>query len=164
MNYLNVPNSITLLRIAFIPVFVVLLLSSFPYSNLIAAALFLLLSLTDFIDGYLARKRGQVTDVGKILDPIADKLLISIVLVLLIGRGVEWWMALAIIIREVLLTAIRLVMLGNGVVIAASWLGKLKTISQIVAITAVLIHFPLSYWLMLGAVIITLVSGFDYMI
>jgi CDP-diacylglycerol---glycerol-3-phosphate 3-phosphatidyltransferase len=164
MAFLNLPNSITLLRIALIPLFVLLMLSSFPNSKWYAAALFLLLSLTDFIDGYLARKHKKVTDAGKILDPIADKLLIITALLLLVGRGVEWWMALAIIIREALLTAIRLVIFKEDVVVAASWLGKVKTISQIVAIIAALINFPYTFWLMWAALITTLVSGIDYLI
>ncbi|HII64272.1 TPA: CDP-diacylglycerol--glycerol-3-phosphate 3-phosphatidyltransferase [Candidatus Woesearchaeota archaeon] len=164
MHMFNAPNLITLLRIALIPLFVLLFFSPWRYAHLLAAALFLLLSLTDFIDGYLARKRRQVTDFGKLLDPIADKLLISTALVLLIGRGVEWWMALIIIIREVLLTALRLYIVKGDIVIAASWLGKLKTVSQIVAITAALIGAPLVYWLMLIAVVLTLVSGIGYLV
>lgn len=164
MHRFNAPNLVTLLRIALIPLFVLLFFSPWGYAGLLAAALFLLLSLTDFIDGYLARKRRQVTDFGKLLDPIADKLLISTALVLLIGRGVEWWMALIIIIREVLLTALRLYIVKKDIVIAASWLGKIKTVSQIVAITAALIGAPLVYWLMIAAVILTLASGIDYLI
>ncbi len=161
---INLPNSITLIRIIFIPLFVVLFYSPLRYGKLLSTAVFLLLSLTDFIDGYLARKRKQETDVGKILDPIADKLLIATALILLIGRGAELWMALIIIIREALLTAIRLLIVGQNVVVAASWLGKLKTISQIIAITAALLGFPFAYWLMLIAVILTLISGIDYLI
>ena len=164
MKFPNLPNTITLFRILLIPLFALTYLSHLPFSNWYAACLFLLLALSDLLDGYVARKRKQVTDFGKILDPIADKILIITALILLIGSGVEWWMAIIIIVREVLLTAIRLVILKDKVVVAASWLGKFKTTSQIVAIIALLIHFPFGYWIMVIAVIATIISGIDYLI
>ena len=157
-------NQITLIRILLIPVFVVFLLSDMPYREYIAAFIFIVLSLSDALDGYIARKRNEVTDIGKIIDPIADKLLIAAALIFLIGRGVDAWMAIAILGREVVITAIRLIALARGVVISASILGKAKTVTQIIAIIAVIISFPYNWYFMLVAVVITILSGIDYAI
>lgn len=157
-------NQITIIRVLLIPVFVAFLLSNLPYKEYIAAFFFIILSLSDALDGYIARKRKEVTDIGKIIDPIADKLLIAAALVFLINRGVEPWMAVAILAREIIITAIRLIVLTKGVVISASILGKVKTVSQTIAIIAVIINFPYNWYFMLTAVILTLVSGIDYAI
>jgi CDP-diacylglycerol--glycerol-3-phosphate 3-phosphatidyltransferase len=157
-------NLITIGRILLIPVFVAFLLSSLPYRDYIAAFIFIVLSLSDALDGYIARKNNEITEVGKIIDPIADKLLIGAALIFLVGRGVDAWMAIVIIVREVTITIIRLIALVRGVVISASILGKAKTISQTIAIIAVIINIPYSWHLMLAAVILTLVSGVDYLI
>lgn len=157
-------NLITIIRILLIPVFAAFLLSSLPYKNYIAAFVFIILSLSDALDGYIARKNKEVTEIGKILDPVADKLLIGTALIFLIGRGIDAWMAIAIIAREVLITIIRLIALVRGIVISASILGKIKTVTQTIAIIAVILNLPFSWHLMLIAVIITLVSGVDYAI
>ena len=129
------PNQITFIRILLIPFFVLFLLLEIPYKNYIAAFIFIILSLSDAFDGYIARKKQQVTGIGKILDPIADKLLISAALIFLIGR-IELWMAVVIIARELIITALRMFFLPKKVVISASYLGKIKTISQIIAIVS----------------------------
>jgi len=165
----SLPNQITYFRIILIPVFVAFLLMNFPYKDLIAALFFIILSLSDALDGYVARKKRQMTNIGKIIDPIADKLLISAALIFLIGR-IQLWMAVIIIVRELVITVARLFFIPKGVIISASNLGKLKTISQIVAIVAVILNLPFTWWftftwwLMLAAVIVTVVSGFDYLV
>lgn len=156
------PNQITFIRILLIPVFVAFLLLEIPYRDYIAAFIFIMLSASDALDGYIARRKKQITGIGKIIDPIADKLLISAALIFLIGR-LQLWMAVVIIVREIVITVARLFLLPKKV-IAASILGKIKTVSQIVAIVAVIINFPYNYWLMLIAVVITVLSGFDYLI
>ena len=157
------PNQITFIRILLIPLFVIFLLIEIPYSNYIAAFIFAILSLSDFLDGYIARKKHQVTKLGGILDPIADKLLISAALIFLIGRGVPVWMAVVIIAREWVITMLRFIVLPKHV-IPTGKLGKIKTITQIVAIISVIINFPFNWYLMLAAVIITVVSGLEYLI
>ena len=160
---MNTPNKITIFRIALIPVFVFLLFIRMKYIEYIAAFVFIILALTDALDGYIARRNNQVTKMGKLLDPLADKLLISAALIFLIGRGVPSWMAFVIIAREFSVTGLRLV-LSEKVMIHSSKLGKIKTISQIVAIVAVIINFPYNWYFMLVAMILTLVSGADYFI
>ena len=157
------PNQITYIRILLIPVFVIFLLMDIPYRNYIAAFISIILSASDAFDGYIARKKQQVTKIGQILDPIADKLLISAALIFLIGR-IQLWMVVVIIIREIVITVARIFFLPKKVVIGASNLGKIKTISQIVAIVAVILNVPFNWWLMLIAVIVTIVSGLDYLI
>jgi len=157
------PNQITFIRILLIPIFVLFLLSHLPYKDYIAAFIFIVLSLSDALDGYIARKHNQVTNIGKIIDPIADKLLISTALFFLIGK-IQLWMAVIIILRELVITAARIILLPKKVVMPASILGKIKTISQIIAIVSVILSLAFNWWLMLIAVIITVVSGMDYLI
>lgn len=165
---LNLPNKITALRIVLIPVFVFFLFYDIPYNNWIAAIVFLLLSFTDYLDGYYARKKKLVTDVGKILDPIADKLLISVALILLIGEWVPLWAAIIIIFREVLLTGLRFCFIKKRIVVAANFWGKSKTVMQIMAITAAILKIPGTFVLtqiMIGAaVFLTVVSGILYLV
>jgi len=160
---MNVPNKITILRIILIPVFIILLYVDIEYIEYVAALVFIILALTDALDGYIARKRKEITKFGKLADPLADKLLISAALIFLIGRGVQAWMAFLIIAREFAVTGLRLVLSDKVTIHASKW-GKIKTISQIVAIVAVIIHFPYSWWFMLIAVVLTLVSGVDYFV
>ncbi|MCG8571011.1 MAG: CDP-diacylglycerol--glycerol-3-phosphate 3-phosphatidyltransferase [Spirochaetes bacterium] len=157
-------NQITILRILLIPLFVTFLLSELPFREYFAAFIFIMLSFSDALDGYVARKRKEVSSLGKILDPISDKLLVGAALIFLVGRGIDSWMAIAIIGRELIITAIRLIALARGTVIAASMLGKAKTVSQIIAILMVILNIPGAWWVMLAAVVITLVSGVDYAI
>ena len=158
----NLPNKITLLRIFLIPVFAIILILDIPYRAAIATIAFIILALSDTLDGYLARKRQQITDLGKFLDPLADKLLITAALIFLVGRGVEAWMAFIIIAREFSVTGLRILAAHKKIVIAAGGLGKLKTISQILGIIAVILSLELAWWLMLIAVIFTIISGIDY--
>jgi CDP-diacylglycerol--glycerol-3-phosphate 3-phosphatidyltransferase len=155
-------------RIFAIPLFVVVVYSKFPYSEWLAAFIFIIISLTDVLDGYLARKHNLVTNFGKIVDPMADKLLISAALIFLINKGLEAWMAFIIISREFAVTGLRVVGASKGIVIAASWIGKLKTHAQIVAIVGIIIQDtvgrPFARDLMLIAVTITIISGVDYYI
>lgn len=193
---MNLPNKITLSRIFVVPILLVFimpipnsiinagfLLSIRPqmeafnqflssYGGYIAAAIFIIASSTDAVDGYIARKRQQVTRFGKFLDPIADKLLVTAALLALVQNGqVNGWAAMLIISREFIVTGLRLVAAGEGVVIAASKLGKLKTVLQDIAIVAALLNnFPISLfsdfqfdvYAMILAVIITIYSLYDY--
>ena len=161
-KFFSKPNQITIIRIFLTPVFILFLLIDMPYNNYIAALIFLLLSLSDTLDGYIARKTGQSTKLGEILDPIADKLLISAALIFLIGR-IPLWMAAVIIAREWVVTMLRLIVLPKRVV-PADRFGKSKMIIQTIAIMAVILDLPFSWHLMLIAVIITLFSGFIYLI
>ncbi|MBI2654411.1 CDP-diacylglycerol--glycerol-3-phosphate 3-phosphatidyltransferase [Candidatus Woesearchaeota archaeon] len=160
----NIPNKITIIRIGLIPLFAVILLADILYKNILSAFIFGLLSVSDFLDGYFARKKKQVTEFGKLIDPIADKLLISTALIFLIGKGVELWMAVAIIVREIIITAIRIYLLPSRIVVPASTFGKAKTVVQSIAIVFVLLKLPFSWYAMLGAVFLTLVSGLEYLI
>jgi CDP-diacylglycerol---glycerol-3-phosphate 3-phosphatidyltransferase len=135
------PNTITFLRIALIPAFVPLLLvrEEYRFGSLIAFTLFALLSLTDGLDGYVARSRNKITRLGIFLDPLADKLLVTAALVALVElREIAAWVVVLILSREFAVTGLRLIASGEGVVIAAHWLGKLKTVAQI-ALVLVLI-------------------------
>lgn len=165
---------ITIARILLVPVFVYFALA-FPGANreLIAALIFLLISLTDFLDGYIARKYNQITDFGKFLDPLADKILVISAFVIFVAQGkLSPVITIVVITREFLVTSIRLVAAGKGTVIAASMSGKLKTVSQIAAVIAILLEsylcqlFTLPYalifsWIML---IFTVYSGMEYLI
>ena len=163
----NIPNKITIIRVILIPLFAVVLLAKIPYENILAAFIFTMLSISDFLDGYFARKKKQVTEFGKLIDPIADKLLISTALVFLVVKGydgVDLWMAATIIAREVILTAIRVYLLPTKIVVPASNFGKAKTVVQSIAIVFVLLKLPFSWYVMLAAVLLTVVSGIEYLI
>ena len=137
---MNLPNKITVSRILLVPIFVILLLVQFPYSNIVAFLVFLIASCTDFVDGHLARSRNLVTNFGKFLDPIADMLLVTAALIALVGQDkIPSWFVTVIIAREFIVTGIRLLANGEGRVIAASVWGKLKTITQMIAIPLLLL-------------------------
>lgn len=183
-------NIVTLVRICLVPVFVVAILSPWPaYFGLeassvvkswVAAAIFIVLAGTDGLDGYLARSRGEVTDFGKFMDPLADKILVAAALLSLIELGVlPSWPALIILTREFIVSGIRMVAASKGVVIAASWYGKAKTVTQIIAIVlfiikgslitdpASVLHDPIylvSWAVMIVAIILTIVSMLDYFV
>ncbi|MBC5582900.1 CDP-diacylglycerol--glycerol-3-phosphate 3-phosphatidyltransferase [Eggerthella sp. NSJ-70] len=185
-------NVVTLLRICLVPVFVVAIISPWPEyfpfwpdaeasKSWIAAGIFILLAATDGLDGYLARSRGEVTNFGKFIDPLADKILVAAALLALIELGVlPSWVALVILTREFIVSGIRMVAASQGVVIAASWYGKAKTVTQIVAIVLFIIkdsvviadpegvlHNPLylvSWLAMLIAVALTIISMLDYFV
>jgi len=179
----NLPNILTLLRIAAIPVLVMLLLSPSREAGFWAAALFAAASVTDWLDGYLARRMGIVTVFGKFLDPIADKLIVMAVLIMILPYGrVPAWMVLVILGREIIITGLRGLASTEGIVIPASKLGKYKTIFQIVAIIGLLLNYDYRWFFAVDnpylianmhhvgifylwiATIITIWSGLDYLI
>ncbi len=163
---LNLPNTLTVLRILLVPVVIVALLDETPNGDAIAAGVFALAALTDGLDGYIARSRGAVTTFGKLMDPIADKLLVTAALVALVSLNrLDAWVAMVIIAREFAVTGLRGLAAEQGVVIQASWLGKVKTALQIAAIIALIVFepAPLSVDLLVyAAVAVTVISGVDY--
>ncbi|OOR26117.1 CDP-diacylglycerol--glycerol-3-phosphate 3-phosphatidyltransferase [Bacillus mycoides] len=180
---MNLPNKITISRIFLIPIFMVIMLAPFewgsfiigdvelPIQHLVGALIFIIASATDWIDGHYARKYNLVTNLGKFLDPLADKLLVSAALITLVEmQYVPAWIVIVIISREFAVTGLRLVLAGTGEVVAANQLGKIKTWTQIIAIAAYLLHdVPLSLlhipvadifiWI---ALFFTVISGWDY--
>ena len=165
MFTLNLPNSLTVLRILLVPVLVVALLDE-TSSGWWAASVFAAASLTDAIDGYIARSRAQITTFGKLMDPVADKLLIIAALVVLVSQSrVPAWIAMVIIAREFAVTVTRMAATGQGVVISANWWGKAKTVVQVAAIFFAIGFDPTPVGvdvLLYVAVAITVVSGIDY--
>jgi CDP-diacylglycerol---glycerol-3-phosphate 3-phosphatidyltransferase len=161
---LNVPNVLTLLRILLVPVLVVALLEATPNGSAVAAAVFALAAITDGLDGYIARSRRSITTFGKVMDPIADKLLIAAALITLVSLDrVPPWVAMVIIAREFAVSGLRVAAGQQGVVIPASPLGKAKTVAQVAAILALIASGD--WWaqvLLYVAVVITVVSGADY--
>ncbi|NLL06188.1 MAG: CDP-diacylglycerol--glycerol-3-phosphate 3-phosphatidyltransferase [Clostridiaceae bacterium] len=195
---MNLPNKLTILRILLIPIFMLIIVPipqwmldtsilSFinpqltavnnfinNYGNYVAALIFIIASSTDALDGYIARKTKQITKFGKFLDPIADKLLVTAALIALVERGdLSTWVAVIIIGREFMITGLRLVAASEGIVIAASSWGKIKTITQMIAIIAMLFKnypirwlfdFPFDGVIMFLAVIATIYSAYDYIV
>ena len=163
---LNLPNLLTVLRIMLVPVLVVALLGNTPVGDVLAAVVFALASLTDFVDGYLARARDSITTFGKLMDPLADKLLVVAALVSLVSlHRLAAWVAMVIITRELAVTVLRLGATQVGVVMAASNFGKLKTCLQIAAILAVIAVHGQPLWvaaLLYVTVAVTVLSGLDY--
>ncbi|MGP4040233.1 CDP-diacylglycerol--glycerol-3-phosphate 3-phosphatidyltransferase [Gracilibacillus sp. D59] len=182
---MNIPNQITLSRIMLIPFFILLLSypfdwglwnvadQSIPISHLVAVIIFAIASATDWLDGYYARKHQLVTNLGKFLDPMADKLLVSAAFILSVALEMApAWVVIIIISREFAVTGLRLVAAGEGIVLAAGQLGKLKTVLQILAIIFLLLHnipfsafgLPMDSILLYAALIITIVSGVEYFV
>ena len=163
---LNLPNFLTLLRILAVPVVVVALLGETSNGDTLAAAVFALAALTDGLDGYFARSRNAVTTFGKLMDPIADKLLIAAALISLVSLDrLAAWVAMVIIAREFAVTVMRAIAAERGVVISASWMGKVKTVLQIAAVFALIAANPAPAWvdvLVYLAVAATVISGADY--
>ncbi|MGA2321510.1 MAG: CDP-diacylglycerol--glycerol-3-phosphate 3-phosphatidyltransferase [Solirubrobacteraceae bacterium] len=163
---LNLPNVLTVMRIMLVPVLVVALLGNTPVGDVLAAVVFALASLTDFVDGYLARARDSITTFGKLMDPLADKLLIVAALISLVSlHRLAAWVAMVIITRELAVTVLRLGATQAGVVMGASMLGKIKTCLQIAAVLAVISVHGQPPWLaalLYLTVLITVLSGLDY--
>lgn len=168
---MNLANKLTIIRIFLVPIFMIFLLNEITYGVYIAAGIFTLAAITDSLDGYIARSRNQVTKFGKFMDPLADKLLVTAALVSLVQMDkLPAWIVIVIISREYAISILRAVAASEGIVIAASIYGKLKTISQIVAIIAILVNnypfsligFPFSTIALWIAVIMTILSGVDY--
>jgi CDP-diacylglycerol--glycerol-3-phosphate 3-phosphatidyltransferase len=166
MFNLNVPNFLTLVRIMLVPVVVVALLDRTPGGDLLAAVVFAVASLTDLIDGYLARSRQWVTNFGKLMDPVADKLLVVAALLALVSlHRLDGWVAMVIIAREFAVTATRLAVSQSGVVIAANRWGKAKTVMQVATVFLLIAVTGRPLWLNLLVdltVAITVLSGVDY--
>ena len=186
----TISNIITLVRICLVPVFVVALITPWPTwfsiagvssttKSLIAALIFILISCTDWLDGYLARSRGEVTNFGKFMDPLADKILVCAALLALVElRVLPSWPVLIILAREFIVSGIRMVAADKGVVIAASWYGKAKTVTQIIAIVLFIVKdsilpvtspnpfdnplYVLSWLVMVVALALTIISMMDY--
>jgi CDP-diacylglycerol--glycerol-3-phosphate 3-phosphatidyltransferase len=162
------PNTITFTRIALIPAFVPLLLvrEEYAYGSQIAFVLFALLSLTDGLDGYVARSRNKITRLGIFLDPLADKLLVTAALVALVElQEIAAWVVVLILSREFAVTGLRLIASGEGVVIAAHWLGKLKTVAQIALVLALILPgtpAAIGTTLTVITVLLTVGSGAEY--
>ncbi|MCD8104455.1 MAG: CDP-diacylglycerol--glycerol-3-phosphate 3-phosphatidyltransferase [Lachnospiraceae bacterium] len=167
---MNLPNKLTMLRVCLVPVFVVLMLvDGIPYGNIWAGILFILASLTDTLDGYIARKYNLITDFGKFMDPIADKLLVCSAMICLVAQGkLAAWMVIIIIGREFIISGFRLVASDKGTVIAASYWGKFKTVFQMIMIIMLIYDFGTVWntlalavtWIVL---VLTVVSLVDYL-
>ncbi|WP_102271391.1 CDP-diacylglycerol--glycerol-3-phosphate 3-phosphatidyltransferase [Cytobacillus massiliigabonensis] len=180
---MNLPNKITISRIFLIPLFLIVMLVPFswgelsllgatlPVTHLVGALIFIVASATDWVDGHFARKYNLVTNLGKFLDPLADKLLVSAALIVLVELGyAPSWIVIIIISREFAVTGLRLILAGGGEVVAANQLGKIKTWTQIVAISALLLHniifemisIPFDDIALWIALVFTIWSGWDY--
>ena len=170
---LNLPNGITMLRVGIIPVLFFLLSDPGRMWSLIIAILFIMAALADLLDGYVARKYHIVTNIGKFLDPIADKIIINAAMILMIPIGrIPAWIVSLIIIRDFIVDGIRNIATSEGMIIDASKLGKRKTLCQIFAISALMIHYPfigadahiVGMVILYIALWLTLHSGIDYLL
>lgn len=166
---LNLPNSLTLLRIFLVPFLVVVLLTKFDGRETVGLLIFLVATATDFLDGWLARRRGQITTFGTLLDPIADKLLISAVFISLVELGLApAWMVVVIVGREFAVSGLRAIASGQGLVIPASGWGKAKMLSQVVAASLLILALRHEMFILPGkvalwlVVIVALASGTQY--
>lgn len=181
---MNLANKLTLLRIVLIPFFIVcfyipnLVFNTIdlnhyqiPYAYIIALVIFLIAAITDFIDGYIARKYNMITDFGKFMDPLADKLLVTAALLMLLEHTlVSGWVVFIILAREFIVTGFRMLAASKGIVIAAGWLGKIKTVAQFIMISTLLLlnypfellNLPVDQIFVALAVILTIASGIEY--
>lgn len=167
---MNLPNKLTMFRVVLIPVFIVVLMSGLiaePASRYIAVVIFCVASFTDYLDGHIARKYNLVTNFGKFMDPLADKLLVSAAMICMIELGMlPAWVVIIIISREFIITGFRLIAAEGGLVIAASWWGKIKTATQMAMIILMLlgVNKVIGTILVVLATIFTVVSGVDYIV
>ena len=176
---MNLANKITMSRILLIPLFMIAYMWDFPYNELVACVIFAVASVTDGVDGYVARNYNMVTDFGKFIDPLADKLLIATSLICFVCSGeIAAYMAIIIIAREFIVTGLRTVAMSKGVVIAASMTGKIKTCIQIGAVICVFLFgnelgvnltifgkaYSIGYIAMFIATIFTVYSGVEYLV
>ncbi len=180
---MNLPNKITLSRVLMIPIFMIFMIVDFgwttisfggtemPLEHLVGALIFVLASMTDWLDGYLARKHNLITNMGKFLDPLADKLLVAAALIILVEMGLApAWVVILILSREFAVTGLRLVLVGEGEVVAASSMGKIKTVTQLIAIIVLLfnnaffeaMNIPFGTIMLYIALFFTVLSGIDY--
>jgi CDP-diacylglycerol--glycerol-3-phosphate 3-phosphatidyltransferase len=173
LNDNRLPNYLTCFRILVVPGVVICLLFPGRMASLLAAILFVLAGVTDFVDGVLARRYGHITTLGKFLDPLADKLLVVSALIMLAGLGrVPSWMVVIIVARELLITGLRAVAMERSqMIMTASWLGKYKFVFQMVAVTSLLLHYPflwfqfhaIGIYFLWAALILTVWSAVDYL-
>lgn len=164
---MNTANKLTMLRVALIPVFLILLYLRFPFHMYFALTVFILASVTDFVDGYIARHYNQVTDFGKFMDPLADKCLVVAAMLWFVEIGqMPGWALLVVIIREFSVSGLRMVAADKGRVIAAGWSGKVKTASTMVCICLMLLIARPALDLVCAAVILvtTVYSGAEYFV
>ena len=184
---MNLANKLTLMRIVLVPIFLIFIATKgIPYGSTIATCIFILASITDKLDGYIARSRNQITNFGKFMDPLADKLLVTAALISLVElHVVPAWAAVIIIAREFAVSGLRSIAAAQGKVIAASWWGKIKTVIQIIALILMLLQINIrdsgyltkfvansQFWkgffsavpqiMLMAAVIITIISGYEY--
>lgn len=160
-------NKLTILRIIMIPVFLLVLYLEVPASNYIALVVFALASVTDFIDGYIARNYNQVTDFGKFMDPLADKMLVCAAMCWFVEIGqMPGWALLVVLLREFAVSGLRMIASDKGRVIAAGWSGKVKTFSTMICIMLMLLPIPdVLNWLCVGVIVVTTIySGIEYFI
>ena len=169
---MNLPNKLTMFRVFLIPFFVLFMLVDITgeYDKYIAVAIFIIASLTDLLDGKIARKYNLVTNFGKFMDPLADKLLVCAALICLIGDKLQAWIVIVIISREFIVSGLRTVAADNGIVIAASWWGKYKTTAQMIMIIIMIVHLDYTWYSVLEYVFIylslalTQISFIDYLV
>ena len=163
---MNLPNRITLARVALLPVYFVLLSLNPGARNWPAALVFAIAAISDFVDGSIARKRGLVTDFGKFMDPIADKLLVLLPFIYLLPSGgpLDVWAVLIMVARELVVSGFRLVAAGKKVVIAADWSGKIKTIAQMIAVLLLTLGFAWGWPVAWGAAFLSAFSGAEILI
>lgn len=164
---MNTANKLTMLRVILIPVYVALWHLNFPGNNYAALAVFVIASLTDLLDGYIARHRNQITDFGKFMDPLADKVLVVTAMICFCARGrMPDWAVAIVILREFAVSGLRLVAVDNGRVMAAGWSGKVKTASTMVCLCVM--HFPIPpalNWVCVAVIAaVTLYSGVEYFV
>ena len=166
-NDMNLPNKLTCLRMVMIPFFVIFMYLPQNWARYIALIIFIAASLTDTADGYIARKYNLITDFGKFMDPLADKLLVCSALILFVGTGeIPAFVVVIIIAREFIISGFRLIAAENGVVIAANYWGKFKTVSQMVLIILLILNFDgffavltqIFFWISLALTVISLIT------
>ena len=163
---MNLPNKLTVIRILLAPIFLLLLLWEFPFHNLTAGLVFGAAALTDMFDGKIARSRGLITNLGKFLDPLADKLLVTACMMIFVGWGrMPSWVVFIVIAREFAISGLRMVAASNGTVIAAGWSGKIKTACTMVGLIAMMVlpNFPtLDLIVNIVILVTTVYSGVEY--
>jgi len=175
----NIPNILSLLRVFLAPLVLIFLTFKFTYAvytveeldlrvtygDILAGAVFILAALTDTADGYIARKKGMVTNLGKFIDPVADKILVMAALISLVElQRIPAWIVVVILSRDLIVTGVRMVAAAEGVVIPASRGGKIKTVFQIIAISMLIFNLPFGIHVMWAAMFLTVWSGMDYLI
>ena len=170
---MNLPNKLTIARMAMVPLFMVALLINTPESRILSVVIFALASLTDMLDGQIARKYNMVTNFGKLMDPLADKVLTAAAMICLVELGdLAAWIAVVIIFREYLITGLRSVAASENIVVAANIWGKVKTVCQMIALMLLMVKpqvvalcgIDLGLWIMYVAVALTIYSGLDYVL